>query len=132
MLDDAYPSCVWTWYFHPFHLIFNDFILDSCVHWAHENFPSKLERLVWIRPHLRDMYFMMENLSMFHPSLEGDILLCHLHDIVILHDVIAILHNTFHGDGFFMVLMMLRRINTRKWYPGILWDFKFPPLTLPH
>ena len=40
---------------------------------------------------------MMKNLSMFWPSLEGDIFLCHLHDSVILHDVISILNSTFHG-----------------------------------
>ena len=32
MLDDAYPYCGWTWYFHPCHLSFMDFIFDSSVH----------------------------------------------------------------------------------------------------
>ena len=78
---------------------------------------------------LEDMYFMMENLSMFWPILEGEILLCHLHDLVILHDVISIINSTFHGDGFFMMLNMLRRMRSRQWDPEIHWDVKFPPLT---
>ena len=72
LLDDAFPSCGWTWDFHPCHLSFIDFIFDSWKHWAQKNLPRRLERVVWIWPHLGDMYFMMENLSMFRPSLEGE------------------------------------------------------------
>ena len=90
-----------------------DFIFDSCVHWAHKNLPRRLERLVWIQPHFRDMYFMMDNIYMFWPSLENDILLCYLHDSIILHVVIAILHNSFHDGGFYMMLMVLRRMHAR-------------------
>ena len=89
LLDDAYPSSGWTWDSHPCHLSFIDFIFYSYVHWEHENLHGILERLVWIQPHLGDMYFMMENLSMFRASLEGDTLLCHLHDPVIIHNVIS-------------------------------------------
>ena len=65
------------------------------------------------------MYFMMESLSMFWPNLEDDILLCHLHDPVILHDAIVILHSTFRGDDLFMLLMILRRMHTINWDLGI-------------
>ena len=75
---------------------------------------------------------MMDNLSILWTTLEGDILLYNLHDPVIIHDVISILYSTFHGDGLFMVLIMLRRMCTRQWDLGIPWDVKFPPLTLPH
>ena len=75
---------------------------------------------------------MMDNLSMFWPSLESDILLCHLHDSVILHGVISILHTTFHDGGFCMMLIMLRRMYTRICDPGIPWGVKFLPLTLLH
>ena len=60
----------------------------------------------------------------FHP--------CHLHDLYILHDVIAILHGTFHNGGVCMMLMMLKRMHTGQWDPDILRDVKFSPLTLLH
>ena len=132
LLDDSYPYSGRVWDFHPWHLSLIDLIFDSCVHWVHKNLPRRLERLVWIRSHLGEIYFTMGNLSVFQPNLEGDILICHLHDPFILHDVIIILHSTFHGDGFFMMLMILRKMHIRHWDPGIPWDVKFPPLTLPH
>ena len=92
LLDDSYPYSGRVWDFHPWHLSLIDFIFDSCVHWVHKKLPRRLERLVWIWPHLWDMYFIMENLSMIKPILEGDILLCHLHDLVIIHNVIDIVH----------------------------------------
>ena len=55
---------------------------------------------------------MMDNLFMFWPSLESDILLCDLHDSLILHGVISILHSTFHDGGLCMMLMMLTRMHT--------------------
>ena len=101
LLDYGYPSCGWTWDFHPFHLSFIDFIFYSYVHWAHKNLPINLERrdevqphplemyfmmdgLLLIHPYLEDAYFMMDSLSMFWPSLEDDILPFNLHNLVIL------------------------------------------------
>ena len=57
---------------------------------------------------------MMDNLSMFWPRLEGEILQCDLYDPFSIHDVIVILHNTFHDDGFYMMLMMLRRMHIEQ------------------
>ena len=69
LLDDAYSSFGWKWDIHPCRLRFIDLIFDSSVHWEHKNLPRRLETLVWIWPHLGDMYFMMDNLSMFWPRL---------------------------------------------------------------
>ena len=36
----------------------------------------------------------------------------HLHNLDIIHDVIAIIHSTFHDGALCMMLMMLRRMHT--------------------